>query len=152
MQKFKLQVELFRDNEMLLTLFQEMPRRGRARRASPRLLRIERIWGKPLAVAYETIRDILHDDGHRVSSLRPGARRTGNSMLSVGEDAGVRLGLLMKAIKPLRKLERIRRIVEEIGEMPREEALYWFSKAINSPSDSERRRAMKAMRILLARE
>ena len=70
----------------------------------------------------------------------------------LSEDAGVRLSVLAMALKPLRKLERIREIEEGVAEMSREEVTYWFSKALGADSYNDRRRILKAMRILLARE
>ena len=64
----------------------------------------------------------------------------------------MRLCLLAMALNPLRKLERIREIRNGVDAMSREEATYWFSKAVGADSYNDRRRIMKAMRILLSPE
>ena len=148
MQAFQLLVEPLKDNETALTLLMDPFSRLKRNAPEPKPERLVSIWGNPLAAAYPTIHELVRAEGYRPSDLRPGRRTT----LKLKEDSGVRLGLLMKAIKPLRKLIRIQTVIEGVQGMSREEAAYWFSKAINSPDDAERRRAMKAMRILLARE
>jgi len=148
MQTFQLLAEPRRNNEMALTLLMEPISRRRRKRQEPKPEKVVSIWGNPLAAAYPTIHQLIRSEGYRPSDLRPG-RRTN---LKLKEDCGVRLGLLMKAVKPLRKLSRIQAVIAGVEGMSREETAYWFSKAINSLDDSERRRAMKAMRILLARE
>ena len=67
----------------------------------------------------------------------------------LNEESGVRLGLLMLAVKPLRKSSRMTDISEQVQSMASEEAYYWFSK---STDHQVGRRSQKAMRILLARE
>lgn len=149
MQTFQLLVEPRRNNEMALTLLMDpISRDKRRRRRNGKPEKVVTIWGNPLATAFPTIHQLIRTEGYRPSDLRPGRRTT----LKLKEDSGIRLGLLMKAIKPLRKLDRVQAVIEGVEGMSREEASYWFSKAINSPHDAERRRAMKAMRILLAKE
>ncbi len=148
MQTFHLLVDPRRNNETELTLLIEPISRRPHARTELKPERVVSIWGNPLAAAYPTVHELLRPEGYRPSDLRPGRRTT----LKLKEDCGVRLGLLMKAVKPLRKLVRIQTVIEGVQGMSREEAAYWFSKAINSPDDAERRRAMKAMRILLAKE
>ena len=148
MQTFHLLVEPRRNNDTALTLLMEPISARRRTRQAPKPEKMVSIWGNPLAAAYPTVHQLVRSEGYRPSDLRPGRRRN----LKLKEDRGVRLGLLMKAVKPLRKLSRIQAVIEGVEAMSREETAYWFSKAINSPDDAERRRAMKAMRILLARE
>jgi len=148
MQTFQLLVEPRCNNEVALTLMMQQPTRRGSRRGDPKAERVVSIWGSPLAAAYPVIHELVRSQGYRPSDLRPGRRKP----LKLDEDCAVRLGLLMKALKPLRKLTRIHAVIEGVEAMSREEAAYWFSKAINSRDNSERRRAMKAMRILLARE
>ena len=148
MQTFQLLVEPRRNNEAALTLLMEPISRRKRTQDDVKPEHVVSIWGNPLVAAFPTIHQLIRAEGYRPSDLRPG-RRTN---LKLKEDCGVLLGLLMKAVKPLRKLTRIQAVIEGVEGMSREEAAYWFSKAINSPDDAERRRAMKAMRILLARE
>ena len=68
---------------------------------------------------------------------------------ALSEELGVRLGLLMLAVKPLRKTSRMADVSEHIRGMTAEEAYYWFSKVTDN---RQGRRAQKALRILLAKE
>ncbi|MCA9054888.1 MAG: hypothetical protein KDA75_13695 [Planctomycetaceae bacterium] len=87
----------------------------------------------------------LKKAGYRPSDLS----RTRKAPFELGEEAGVRLGLLMLAVKPLRKPSRMSDISEQVQSMAEEEAYYWFSKTTD---DRVGRRSQKAMRILLAKE
>lgn len=62
------------------------------------------------------------------------------------------LSLLAMALKPLRNLKRIRDIQRGVKAMSREEATYWFSKAVGADNYNGRRRIMKSIRILLSPE
>ena len=75
--------------------------------------------------------------------------RTRKAPFALPESAGVRLGLLMLAVKPLRKPDRMDAIARQIASMGEEEAYYWFSKGTSAEIA---RRAQKALRHLLARE
>ena len=68
---------------------------------------------------------------------------------ALSEEQGVRLGLLMLAVKPLRKTSRMSDVSEHVRGMTAEEAYYWFSKVTDA---SQGRRSQKALRILLAKE
>lgn len=67
----------------------------------------------------------------------------------LAEQEGVRPGLLMMAVKPLRKTERMEGVSAQIRGIGDEEAYYWFSKSTKSETA---RRAQKSLRVLLARE
>ena len=148
MQPFQMLAEPRRTNEVAITLLMDPISKGRRRTQELKPEKVVSIWGNPLAAAYTVIHQLIRGEGYRPSDIRPGRRAN----LKLKEDCGIRLGLLMKAVKPLRKLSRIQAVIEGVEGMSREETAYWFSKAVNSPDDAERRRAMKAMRILLARE
>ena len=83
--------------------------------------------------------------GYRPSDLSRGRK----TPYLLNEEIGVRLGLLMLAVKPLRKSSRMVDISEQVQSMATEEAYYWFSK---STDHHVARRSQKAMRILLAKE
>jgi len=145
--KFELRVETRRNNELMLELWQH-PNESAKRNHLDELQRIERIWGMPFRAASEEMLSLVQEAGHAIGAFRP----TEGKPLMLPEDAGVRLSVLAMALKPLRKLERIREIGEGVAEMSREEVTYWFSKALGAPTYNDRRRVMKAMRILLAPE
>lgn len=101
---------------------------------------VVRAWGPPLQTALSQVLDALRQSGYRPSDL-DGNRR---APFELREDAGVRVGLALLALKPLRRAARIERIAEAIREMPDEEVYYWFSKTLSTP------RARRALRLLLA--
>jgi hypothetical protein len=55
---------------------------------------------------------------------------------------GAHAELLLRAIKPLRRIDRITAVSEGIANMSREEANYWHAQ-------TQRRRGLKALRVLL---
>jgi hypothetical protein len=62
------------------------------------------------------------------------------------EDLALSLGLLFRALAPMRNLERIRLVAEGIEAMSREEAGYWLGMALNR---KQPRRVLAALRMLL---
>jgi len=144
--KFELRVEPRRNNQLMVSVFQYPNSRGRRKERTPQ--EIVRLWGLPLQAAREEMLELLQQAGHRLTAFKP----TGSRPLRLPEDLGIRLGLLSMALKPLRKLERMREIQRGVEEMSREEATYWFSKAGGAERYNDRRRIMKAMRILLSPE
>jgi len=106
------------------------------------------ISGAPLRLARDAIVNILREGGCKDPHgliARPGA-------CELDEAPGVRLALLMYALKPLRKRSRIRTISEAIAQMSPEATCYWFAKAHNGWDYHTRRRHLRALRILLAEE
>ena len=83
--------------------------------------------------------------GYKPSDLS----RTRKEPFALREELGVRLGLTLLAVKPLRKTTRMADVSEQITGMTEEETYYWFSKITDS---RQGRRSQKAMRILLAKE
>jgi hypothetical protein len=55
---------------------------------------------------------------------------------------GVHAELLLRAVKPLRRIDRINNIAEGVAGMSREEASYWHAQ-------TQRRHGLRALRILL---
>ena len=65
------------------------------------------------------------------------------------ESLGVRLGLLLLALKPLRKTRRMGDICEKVQGMTEEQVYYWFSKVTQSPTAG---RSQRAVRVILRAE
>jgi hypothetical protein len=103
---------------------------------------VVRAWDAPLVAALTHVLEALRRSGYRPSDLHRGRREP----FELREEAGVRLGLVLLALKPLRKTTRMERIAEAIGEMSDEETYYWFSKATSARS------AQRAVRVLLGGE
>ena len=101
--------------------------------------------GTPMRCVMDQILATIKQAGYRPSDLS----RSRQDPFVLKEEAGVRLGLLFLAVKPLRKPIRMSDISDQVAGMADEEAYYWFSKA-TSPQYG--RRAQKALRILLAKE
>ena len=138
---FELRVQPHRDNEVKFVLLQRPPyRRGEAE-AEPKEL--VAIWGPPVHFAQETIASVLREAG--IVCLRVG------DSVGLNEAVGTRLAVLFFAIKPLRKLGRIRQIAEEIVQMTPEATCFWLGRIVNGEA-RDRARAKRALRILLADE
>ena len=137
--QFLLEVRRHRNNELQFTICERVQER-----ANPdgRLERIVRIWGLPLHTVYPDVVEALRASGHLPSTI---AKPTVGP-LPLEEEAGLRLGLLFKAVKPLSKVERMEDIRDGIATMSREEVAYWFAKTQNAHG----RRAEAALRKLLA--
>jgi hypothetical protein len=108
-------------------------------------VRVVRLWGIPLSAVLDCVLEGIKKNGYKAGDLRSG--REAPFLLS--EEHGVRLGLLFMAVKPLRKLERVETISRRVKQMETEEAYYWYSKCRSS---TDRRRACRAVRILMAEE
>ncbi len=143
---FELRVEQHRNNEVKLTLLQRPARKAGQGEVEP--VELIAIWGPALQLAREPISSILRPAGvsRGVTSLRP------DDTIDLDEALGTRLAVLMFALKPMRKLERIRTISEAILNMSPEATCYWLSKTGNGYDYNTRRRHMRALRILLAEE
>jgi hypothetical protein len=64
----------------------------------------------------------------------------------IDEDLALNLGLLFRALAPMRNLDRIRQVADGVDEMSREEAGYWLGMAMHRKYP---RRVLAALRILL---
>ena len=79
--------------------------------------------------------------------VRPGpsaSRRTRSYAL--GEDTALTLGLLFRALAPMRSRDNMRSVAEGIEAMEREEAAYWLGMAMHRRHP---RRVLTALRVLL---
>ena len=104
-----------------------------------------RVWGTPLQAVTDCLLETLRRCGYRATDLGPHRR----APFHLDEPHGVRLGLLLLAVKPLRKLSRLETNSRAIWNMSDEEIYYWFSKCTAHPDG---RRALRALRILLSKE
>ena len=107
--------------------------------------RLVRVWGAPFHAIIDYLIERLKKAGYRATNLS----RSRKAPFELDEETGVRLGLLLLALKPLSKIERIDDIYSAIRSMPDEEVYYWFSKCTTKGAA---RRAQKALRILLSPE
>jgi len=103
--------------------------------------RVVRVWGPPFQASLDQVLEALRRSGYRASDLHRGRK----APFELKEAWGVRVGLLLLALKPLRKTTRMEQVAAAIREMPDEEAYYWFSKAVGS------QRAQRALRILTSK-
>jgi hypothetical protein len=143
MKPFRLLIEPFRNNEVMMTLVEQA--NGTPRHGARELVRL---WGLPLHMAFSAVTELARQSGNPPSALRPGMQRP----VQLDEDQGVRVSLIFLGVKPLRKPERMQSVIDGIHRMSREEASYWFARTLTSESESARRRALRALRIMLAEE
>ncbi len=139
---FEIRVLPDRADRYRLALWQQVLRPNGSDRAEARQLATLR--GTPLEIALDQILDTLRREGHRLTALRVGQQEP----LPISEEAGVRLGLLFLALRPLTKVTRMEAVASGIRAMPAEEAYYWFSKCV---ADGGGRQAQRALRVLLGR-
>ena len=83
----------------------------------------------------------------RELSLEPETVCTGDpASVSLPEAGGVRLSIAFRAMKPMRRRDRLREVAKGIDQMSLGECYYWHAKA-RSPSSPS---GTKALRVLLA--
>ncbi|MFI5454977.1 MAG: hypothetical protein ACHRXM_05950 [Isosphaerales bacterium] len=142
---FELRVDPDQPQDYGLSLYR-MPARGESVNGSGRDWRqVVGIQGTPMRAVMDQVLTAIKQAGYRPSDLSRGRK----APFLLSEEAGVRLGLLMLAVKPLRKSSRMTDISQQIQSMASEEAYYWFSKMTDHQVG---RRSQRAMRILLAKE
>ena len=107
----------------------------------PRETVLVRVRGAPLQAAASQVMDAIKRSGYRPGELHRGRK----SPFALRDEWGVRIALLLMALKPLRKTTRMEKIAEAIREMSDEECYYWFSKCVKTAP----RQAQRALRILL---
>ncbi len=89
----------------------------------------------------------LIESTFRELSLDPEIVCTGDpASVSLPEAAGVRLSIAFRAMKPMRRRDRLREVAKGIDQMSLGECYYWHAKA-RSPSSPS---GTKALRVLLA--
>ena len=112
-------------------------RNGRAKR------KVVRCWGTNLLGVNDHLLDALKNSGYRPTDLKPTRRKP----FALPEAVGVRLGLLLLAVKPLRKTRRIEDVSMAVRELADDEAFYWYAKTTDSRHG---RRAQRAFRDLVS--
>jgi hypothetical protein len=95
-----------------------------------------RVNGNRAAYVAEPLQRVLQDAGVR------GRQWTSPSPLELPSTLGAHTELLLRAIKPLQRLERLQAVAEGVAGMSREEASYWHAQ-------TQRRHGLKALRVLL---
>lgn len=73
----------------------------------------------------------------------PGRIWSGRAPIELSQVAGGQVELLLRAVKPMRRPDRIEEIARGIAQMGREEASYWHAKA-------ERPRGLRVLRLMLS--
>ncbi len=105
------------------------------------------VGGDALRAVTDHVLAALRANGYQATAL---ARAVGSDRpLYLDELTGLRLALILIAVKPLARHDRIEAIGLGIQTMSAEEAYYWFSKCT---SGDDALRAQKALRVLLADE
>lgn len=77
----------------------------------------------------------------RAAALR-GRQWTTPRAFELSPTLGAHAELLLRAVKPLRRIDRVASVAGGIADMSREEANYWHAQ-------SQRRHGLKALRVLL---
>lgn len=142
---FELRVETETPGQYGLSLYR-MPARGESLNGnSDHWQMVVRVFGTPMQAMMDQILSTIRQSGYRPSDLS----RSRKTPFHLDEERGVRIGLAMLAVKPLRKTSRMSEVSEQIQGMAAEEAYYWFSKATDQQVG---RRSQKALRVLLSKE
>lgn len=98
--------------------------------------RVVRLNGFRVPRAVGPIHDLVRDRGISArawSDSRP---------IELDQATGAQLELLIRSAKPLRRLDRLDRVIDSIAAMSREEASYWHVQMTN-------RAGLRALRLLL---
>ncbi len=142
---FELRVEADQPSQYGLALYRK-PARGENRNGdSADWQLVVRVIGTPMQAMMDQFLSTIRQAGYRPSDLS----RSRKTPFHLDEERGVRIGLAMLAVKPLRKTSRMSEVSEQIQGMAAEEAYYWFSKATDHQFG---RRSQKALRVLLSQE
>lgn len=113
--------------------------------ATPRLKAPEHVAtlkGAPLRMIETRVIKRLSRAKINLGVLKPGKKKT----WPLDEDLALTLGLLFRALAPMRNLDRIRQVADGIQAMSREEAAYWLGMAMHRKYP---RRVLAALRTLL---
>lgn len=115
-------------------------------RATPQIttaIRLAGLKGRNLAIVeHRLLRRLAQFD----INIR-GKNRDAKNGYTLTEELALILGLLFRALAPMRSLDNIRAVVEGIEEMEHEEASYWLGMAMHRKHP---RRVLAALRLLLA--
>jgi len=114
--------------------------------STPRLTSPEHVGtlkGTALRIVENRILKRLARERIVLGSIKPGKTKA----WSIDEDTALLLGLLFRALAPMKNLDRIREVAEGIESMSREEAGYWLGMVLHRPKP---RRVLASLRLLLA--
>lgn len=113
--------------------------------ATPRLAQAERtagLAGRTLEIVEAQVLRSLKKAGINCNNLKPGTHQS----YALDEELALKLALLFRTLAPMRNLEKIRQVAQELGKLSREEAGYWLGMAIHR---RQPRRVLAALRLLL---
>jgi hypothetical protein len=113
--------------------------------ATPRLKAPEHvatIQGPGLRIAENRLLKRLAREKIVLGSLKPGKTKR----WPLDEEVALTLGLLFRALAPMKNLDRIRQVAEGLEKMSREEAGYWLGMVLHREYP---RRVLASLRILL---
>jgi hypothetical protein len=114
-------------------------------KATPQLttpLRVAGLRGRNLALIEHRVLRRLKQAGISLGGLALNDVRT----FVIDEDLALNLGLLFRALAPMRSAEKMRACAEGIEAMGREEAAYWLGMAMHRKNP---RRVLSALRLML---
>ncbi|MCX7854724.1 MAG: ASCH domain-containing protein [Anaerolineae bacterium] len=135
-----------RDGGYRVALYQWLVRNGKGGVRAPEAMWGVELGGAPLRAVADHLLQALRACGYRATDL---ARSVRERPFYLDEATGVRLALMLLAVKPLSRPDRMEAVLEGIRAMGDEEAYYWFSKCSAGPDPA---RAQRALRVLLAGE
>lgn len=123
---------------------EEVSRNGR-RNGQAVTRQVVRAWGTPLRAVTDQLLEAIKRSGYKATDLNANRR----APFALDEPVGVRLALLLLAVKPLRKHQRIEEVAAGVRAMSDEEAYYWYSKCADR---RDGRRSQHALRVMLSPE
>lgn len=100
------------------------------------------IQGPGLRIAENRLLKRLAREKIVLGSLKPGKTK----QWPLDEEVALTLGLLFRALAPMKNLDRIRQVAEGVEKMSREEAGYWLGMVLHREYP---RRVLASLRILL---
>jgi hypothetical protein len=98
--------------------------------------RVVRLNGFRVPRAVGPVHDLIRDRGVSARNW------SGAQPIELDQATGAQLELLIRSAKPLRRLDRLDRVIDGIAAMSREEAGYWHVQMTN-------RAGLRALRLLL---
>ena len=114
-------------------------------RATPRLKvpeQVATLHGSGLRMVENRLLKRLAKEKIVLGSLKPGKTKK----WPLDEELALSLGLLFRALAPMRNLDRIRQVADGVEKMSREEAGYWLGMVMHRAYP---RRVLASLRILL---
>lgn len=141
-----------RDGSYRVALYQWLQRDGPSRsnganRHAPGALWSVELGGDTLRAVADHLLAALRANSYKATDLARAAG--GEEPFYLDELTGLRLALILMAVKPLTRHERIEAIGLGVQAMSAEEAYYWFSKCSAGAGATQ---AQKALRVLLSIE